>query len=326
MNDPKIVIGLGGNIDGSDIDKLTSAGAQEFYIGYVPAYWSNTFGYATSPNRRCWRTANYESIEAVSKAIASAHSNKAKVSLALNEHLYSARTRALADNILEEAVLSGIDAVIVTDIDFFLSTREAYPDLDIHISGETGVYNIAAVQQFGRWGASRIILPRNLTIDEIHKISSTATEFSMDIEAFIMSERCAFEGAFCYPSHGYLEKHLCNDMNDPHYIVANADTSFIHSELADNFINYRRWMSHDTPSTPWLGGECGLCAVQKLNIAGVNYLKIVGRGASKQDIITRVRIVSDSLTLPKAGFYEACRNLIGSNEICSQNYRCYYRV
>lgn len=327
MQNGKIVAGIGGNVNPSDIWQIAQAGVDEVFVGFVPTEWSDKFGFATSPNRRTWREASFTEIDTLESLLKEAHENNLKVSLALNEHQYSARTRSLVLGILQKVVDLSVDAVIVAEPDLFFEIRNHYPHLPLHLSGETGVYNTRAVQLFGECGARRIILPRHITLDEIAAFGKVAKKYSFEIEAFIMSERCTFEGAFCFSSHGYLKNHLCNELNNPELFITDPAKKQpdVQSLFSTHYQDYRNWRSDSSAERFWIGGECGICACRKLLAGGVSYFKIVSRGAGIEEIVKKICTVRLALDNKSENFEEYCQSVVGKNRLCSQGYRCYYR-
>ena len=108
----------------------------------------------------------------------------------------------------------------------------------------------------------------------------------------------------------------------------------------------KRWRAHVEDYREWLwfckncgysmtlrgltNGACGLCAIHRLNRAGVDVLKIVGRESSidrKAKSVIVVRRIVD-LVLSGAGEEEAreeSRRLRATPEFCDSGYMCYYR-
>lgn len=324
----KIVVGLAGTASAEDASILIEEGASEFYIGYIPSLWSDRFGFATSPNRRSWRGASFTERASLQRVVTAAKKGGASVSLTLNELQYTTTTRPIVHQIFEESLQIGIDNVIVSEPTVCMELHELHPDVPIIASGDFGVYNCSAVSCLADWGIRRVILPRYLTGGEIRALCGAANARTLDTEAFVMSERCTFEGAFCFPSHGYLERHLCNELHNP--TVFNRVNICVDSrDLSEHERQHRAWQSHvfaDKPDeTGWIGGECGLCAIRFLVNAGVHYLKIVGRGVDCSVLVRRIQAARRVLCYSGADFESYCREVLGVPEFCASGYRCYYR-
>ena len=70
---------------------------------------------------------------------------------------------------IEKAVLTGIDAVIVSDPGMFTIIKSAVPELDIHISTQANITNTETVKFWHLAGATRVVLARELSINEIKR-------------------------------------------------------------------------------------------------------------------------------------------------------------
>lgn len=323
-----IVVGLGGDASPDHVVGLCRTGAREFYVGYVPVAWSDNYGYATSPNRRAWRGASYTTPASLAGVIAAAHRYGAKVSLALNELLFSRRAACIGSDLLDQTVALGVDAVIVSDLDLLQQIRSRHPGLPIHASSEIGVYNSSAVRQLAAWGVSRIIFPRHTTCSELRSLCSAATSCGIETEAFVMSERCRFEGGYCFSDHGYLSKHLCNDLCRTKCTLVRLPGDGPQDKWCDgveHLSQYERWHSHCMPPHPWIGGECGLCAIPQLIEAGIRFFKIVGRGSDASTLEKRTRATHRAMAFTNGDYRSLCRDLVGDPAVCDARYRCYYR-
>lgn len=89
---------------------------------------------------------------------------------------------------------SGVDAVIVSDIGLISAIREAVPKLPIHVSTQANCQNYAAARVYRQMGASRVVLGREMSIDEIEKLHENIPS-DMEIEAFVHGAMCmAYSG------------------------------------------------------------------------------------------------------------------------------------
>ncbi len=94
----------------------------------------------------------------------------------------------------EQIQALGVDAVIVSDLGALALARKHAPNLKIHVSTQTGIANAASARLLHELGASRVILARELTLEEIKKIRRD-TPTSLELEAFVHGSMCmAFSG------------------------------------------------------------------------------------------------------------------------------------
>lgn len=75
---------------------------------------------------------------------------------------------------LEEFLLraadAGVDALIVADVGILMMARRLVPQIDIHISTQTGVVNYLTANELYKLGAKRVVLARELPLETIREI------------------------------------------------------------------------------------------------------------------------------------------------------------
>jgi len=97
---------------------------------------------------------------------------------------------------LDEISELGFDAIILSDPGVFSIVREILPDMDIHISTQANNTNWRSAAFWHRQGAKRIILARELSLDEIREIRSKVPE-DLELEAFIHGSMCISYSGRC---------------------------------------------------------------------------------------------------------------------------------
>ena len=97
----------------------------------------------------------------------------------------------------------GVDAVIVADIGVMKVVQEVAPNLDIHVSTQANITNKYSAKLFAGLGAKRLILARELSIDEIKEIRDFIPK-DVELECFVhgamcisYSGRCLLSNYFC---------------------------------------------------------------------------------------------------------------------------------
>jgi len=105
----------------------------------------------------------------------------------------------LAD--LEPIVDMGPDALIMSDPGLIMMVRERWPDLPIHLSVQSNVVNYAAVRFWKGIGLSRIILSRELSLQEVAEIREMCPD--IELEVFVHGALCIAYSGRCLLS-GYL--------------------------------------------------------------------------------------------------------------------------
>ena len=94
----------------------------------------------------------------------------------------------------------GVDAVILADVGVLALTKKYAPKLQIHISTQAGVTNYETANAFYDLGASRVILARELTLEDIAEIRAK-TPKELKIEAFAHGSMCVSFSGRCLLSN-----------------------------------------------------------------------------------------------------------------------------
>lgn len=91
----------------------------------------------------------------------------------------------------------GVDAIIVQDVGAFTIAKEVIPNMAIHASTQMTVHNLEGVQLLTDLGFERVVVSRELSLNEIkHICSNTDTE----IEAFVHGALCISYSGQCLMS------------------------------------------------------------------------------------------------------------------------------
>jgi putative protease len=93
------------------------------------------------------------------------------------------------------------DALIMSDPGLMMMVREAWPEQAIHLSVQSNTVNAAAVKFWARNGVSRVILSRELSLDEVADIRQACPE--TELEVFVHGALCIAYSGRCLLS-GYL--------------------------------------------------------------------------------------------------------------------------
>lgn len=128
--------------------------------------------------------------EELTRAIEYAHLFNRKVYLTVNTLVTDNELSKMYD-FIRPLYLSGLDACIVQDIGVFKYLKESFPGMDIHSSTQALITSVEGALFYKNLGASRVVLARELTLDEIKDITS------LDIET-----ECFIHGAMCYSYSG----------------------------------------------------------------------------------------------------------------------------
>lgn len=94
----------------------------------------------------------------------------------------------------------GIDAIIAADLGVIALIREILPNMQIHASTQTSIVSAPAAEQYLRLGCSRVVLARELTMNEIKAIRRD-TSRELELEAFIHGSMCVSYSGRCLLSN-----------------------------------------------------------------------------------------------------------------------------
>lgn len=104
---------------------------------------------------------------------------------------------------IEPVVAMKPDALIMSDPGLIMLVREKYPEQEIHLSVQANAVNYATVQFWHKQGIKRVILSRELSLDEIEEIRQRCPE--VELEVFVHGALCMAYSGRCLLS-GYINK------------------------------------------------------------------------------------------------------------------------
>lgn len=139
--------------------------------------------------------------EELAEGISYAHERNVRVYVALNVMPRTNEYEALRRYVLFLADI-GADAVIVSDIGVMELVREIAPELELHVSTQASAVSAQSVRAWGRFGASRVVLARELTLNEIREICKAVPD--VELECFIHGSMCVAYSGRCLLSQYYV--------------------------------------------------------------------------------------------------------------------------
>ena len=129
------------------------------------------------------------------------HERNKKIYLTLNTMPHGYEYPALRDFLLRISG-AGIDAVIVADLGVMSLVKEILPDMEIHVSTQASIVSPAAALAYASLGAKRLVLARELTLEEIKAIRHALPE-DVELEAFIHGSMCVSYSGRCMLSNQF---------------------------------------------------------------------------------------------------------------------------
>lgn len=171
--------------DEERLEAALSFGADAVYLG------GERFGMRTAPQ-------NFTLMQ-LTKAVERCHQKGVKVYLTCNTLPRNSEIALLPD-FLTGAAQSGVDAFIITDLGVMDIAKKLAPDVDIHISTQAGVTNYESARVLHEMGAKRIVIARELQIEDIAEIRAK-TPKELEIECFVHGAMCVSFSGRCLLSN-----------------------------------------------------------------------------------------------------------------------------
>lgn len=138
----------------------------------------------------------------LARGIAEAHALGKKFYVVVNIAPHNAKLKTFIRD-LTPVVEMQPDALIMSDPGLIMLVREAFPQMPIHLSVQANAVNWATVKFWQQMGLSRVILSRELSLEEIAEIRQQVPE--MEIEIFVHGALCMAYSGRCLLS-GYINK------------------------------------------------------------------------------------------------------------------------
>ena len=130
------------------------------------------------------------------KAVRYCRLRNCKVYVTLNT-LVNDREMTAAVNAARMASEKGADAILVQDFGLAKVLRRAVPDIPLHASTQMSIHNLAGAEAAAQLGMTRIVLARELSLEEIRFISKHC---SAETEVFVHGALCFCHSGQCYMS------------------------------------------------------------------------------------------------------------------------------
>ena len=142
------------------------------------------------------RNAENFTVEELKKAIDYAHLRGSRIFLTLNTIMTNREIELLYPT-LKDLYNYGLDAIIVQDIGYAEYLHKNFPSIEIHGSTQMTVANYYEINYLKELGFKRIVLPRELSFEEIKEIRKHT---DMELEIFVSGSLCISFSGNCYMS------------------------------------------------------------------------------------------------------------------------------
>lgn len=241
-----------------DMEKLKTA----FYFGADACYFAGKkFGLRAF-------SSNFDD-EELKQSIDLAHKMGKKCYITLNILAHNSDFDGMSEYIKYLSQIN-VDAVIVSDIGIMSLVKNVAPNLEIHVSTQANITNKYSAMEFVKMGAKRLILARELSINEIKEIRDYIPK-DVVIETFVHGAMCISYSGRCLLSN-YLTG---RDSNRGACVQACRWEYCIREKNRDNYLE----IQEDNKGTYILNSKdlCMIKHIKELYDAGVRSFKIEGR-------------------------------------------------
>lgn len=134
--------------------------------------------------------------EELKRAVEYAHGRDVKIYVTVNTLVSNAEMEEAA-HYLNFLYQLGVDAVIVQDVGIVKLISELFPDFEVHASTQMTIHNAAGVELLKSYGLSRVVVARELTLEDIKSI---AQQTDLELEMFIHGALCICYSGQCLMS------------------------------------------------------------------------------------------------------------------------------
>lgn len=303
------------------LDAYIEAGSREFYFGFYDEKWSEEFGEFSDLNRMSGyrKEANANTFDEIKELIHLIRKKEAYSYITFNSAVYSRKEIQKIEEYLYKLMNNPPDGLIISSPELAnLASRYHIPFV---VSTIAGVYNSDLVSFYKELGAKRIILPRDLSLDEIEMI--VKSDIDLEYEVFLMRNGCKFSDANCL---GFHRKEMCSICAD----LDRAEDEVILTKENEIFKN-RSNMEYTNLllKNEFHNYACGLCAIYDFVNWNINAGKVVGRSDHCEAVCEDIKLIKKNIDIAMncTSKAEYLGKMIFPNErevMCTNGMACYY--
>lgn len=204
---------------------LSPAGSLK-HMRYAYAYGADAV-YAGQPRYSLRVRNNSFDFDTIKQGIKEAHDQNKKFFVASNIIPHNSKIKTYMDDISPVVDLKP-DALIMADPGLIMMVKEKFPDQVIHLSVQANTINYATVKFWQQAGVSRIILSRELSLDEVKEIRQECPD--IELEVFVHGALCIAYSGRCllsgYFNHRDPNQGSCTNSCRWKYDVKEAEETF----------------------------------------------------------------------------------------------------
>ncbi len=216
----------------------------------------------------------------LAEAINHAHDHGVRAYVTVNTMPREYESAALEQYLLDLARLSP-DALIVADIGVIATAKKLIPHIPLHLSTQANATNAAACRAWHELGVSRIVLARELSLEEIAAIRHNIPD-ELELEAFAHGSMCISYSGRCLLSSHLTDRDanrgLCTQSCRWNYQMSALEGVLYEEKRPDTPI----YVQEEQGETFFMSSKdmCMISHIAEMAQAGITSLKIEGRAKS----------------------------------------------
>ena len=246
-------------------------------------------------------------VDKLAEAIEYAHGINKKIYLTMNIFPHNRKIQSFKKMLARVAEMNP-DGLIMADPGMILLARESHPELNIHLSTQANTINWESIRFWQKIGVKRIILSREVNLDEIREIKQHVPD--IELESFVHGAICIAYSGRCllsnYFTHRDANQGSCTNACRWQYKLYGEKDS---DEQANYFLEETERPGSFMPIDEdghgtYIMNAKDLCAIEildKMVDAGLDSLKIEGRTKSIYYLSITTRAYRNALDLLKSG-------------------------
>lgn len=302
------------------LDKMVEAGADEFYMGFYDDSWCESLGEYSEINRMSGfrEKANRYTFDEMLEVVRTVKDYGKAIFITFNSSIYSKNALRKIEIYFDKLSSVGADGVIISTPE--LAQIALKHNLIPVASTMCAIYNSDLVKFYSEIGVKRMILPRDLSTNEISEIVKKNP--SIQYEVFLMRNGCQFSDGYCLGFHRAECGSVCGMLNHSQKRILSTRKDFNERhELELNDLMYNNIFHHFA--------ACGLCALYRFVNLGIAAYKIVGRAEHFNGIVNDIKIVKQNIQLAmkcnsENEYLLSMKKIQSSHEACKLGMGCYY--
>ena len=223
---------------------------------------------------------------------------------------------------LKNLEAANVDALIISDLGVFMTAKEVVPSMTLHVSTQASVVSARTCTEWYKLGAKRVILARELSLDEIKEIRANIPA-ELELEAFVHGSMCVSYSGRCLLSN-YITGRDAN--RGACAQPCRWDYKIYHAEIEEVKRGGDRLVMIEEQGETFTFSSRDLCMIEHIPAlahSGLSCLKIEGRMKSAcyvGAVVNTYRMALDSYFSDPAGYVYDEKWMRELESVCHREY------